>query len=149
MRIRSNDWILVCDGSKALYLRNEGNTQNLNLVQVRTSVNVSPPTRLLGNDRPGRVHASIGEAGSAVETPDLHERLEQAFLAREAAAIEEDIEKGSLSRLLLIAPPRALGFLRRRLGAAARTAVFAEIAKDFTKMPVHEIGARLQKETEA
>jgi protein required for attachment to host cells len=146
MQIRSKDWILVCDGSKALYLRNEGDAQSINLVEARTSVNETAATRLLGDDRPGRVYASEGGARSAVESPDLHERDEHEFLAIEAAKLEEGIGNGSIPRLLLIAPPRALGFLRQRLGAAARSAVFAEIAKDFTKMPVSEIESRLQKE---
>ncbi|MBB3394176.1 MULTISPECIES: host attachment family protein [unclassified Rhizobium] len=146
IRIRSKDWILVCDGSKALFLRNDGDAQDLNLVEVRTLINEGVPTHELGADRPGKVHASADGVRSAVEAPDLHERQEEEFLANAAGETEADIRRGATQRLLLIAPPRALGFLRQHLGTATQAALVAEIAKDYTKMPVREIEARLQEE---
>ncbi|WP_281408157.1 host attachment protein [Rhizobium sp. P32RR-XVIII] len=63
-----------------------------------------------------------------------------------ARKIEAEVESGGMKRLLLIAPPHALGILRQYLGVRAQGAIFGEIAKDFTKMPVHEIEAKLQEE---
>ncbi|OWV99834.1 host attachment protein [Rhizobium sp. R693] len=144
IRIRAKDWILVCDGSKALLLCNDGDAQNLNLVEIRTTSNEGAPTRDLGDDRPGRVYGTAGGARSAVETPDLHERDEQNFLLGVAREVEKDIARGALQRLLLVAPPRALGILRASLTSAPKNVIVGEIAKDFTKMPVHEIETRLE-----
>ncbi|NLS08247.1 host attachment protein [Rhizobium sp. P32RR-XVIII] len=85
LRIHSKDWLLVCDGSKALFLRNEGDAQDLDLVEVRTSINERVSTHESGTDRPGRVYASAGGMRSSVEAPDLHERQEQEFLANNCA----------------------------------------------------------------
>ncbi|MDM9622061.1 host attachment protein [Rhizobium grahamii] len=143
-RIRAQDWILVCDGSKALLLRNDGDAQDFNLVEVRTTINEGAATHDLGDDRPGRVYGSVSGIRSAVEAPDLHDRAEQAFLAGVAAEVDSDIASGAVKRLLLIAPPRAMGFLRSHLKPASTSAIVAEIAKDFTKMPVPEIESRLR-----
>jgi len=146
LRIHSKDWILICDGSKALFLRNDGDAQNLDLVEVRTSINEGVSTHETGADRPGRVHAPAGGMRRGVEAPDLHERQEHDFLAKIAGEIEAEVESSGMKRLLLIAPPRALGILRQHLGARSQTAIFGQIVKDFTKMPVREIEARLQED---
>jgi len=144
IRIRAKDWILVCDGSKALLLRNDGDAQNLNLVEVRTTSHEGVPTHELGDDRPGRVYGTAGGARSAVEAPDLHERDEQNFLAGLARELANDIAGGTLQRLLVVAPPRALGILRPNLASIAKDVIVGEIAKDFTKMPIQEIETRLE-----
>jgi protein required for attachment to host cells len=45
--------------------------------------------------------------------------------------------------LIVIAPPRALGVLRQAFSAAVRSAIRAEIDKDYVKMPVYEIEKHL------
>jgi len=43
-------------------------------------------------------------------------------------------------------PPRILGSLRRALGPTAAAAVAAEVGKDLTKHPIHEIERLLTAE---
>jgi protein required for attachment to host cells len=148
IRIRAKDWILVCDGSKALLLRNDGDAQNLNLVEIRKTTNEGVPTHELGDDRPGRVYGAADGIRSAIEAPDLHEREERNFLAGVAQEMENEIARGAVQRLFLIAPPRALGLLRSHFNPASRDAIAGEIAKDFTKMPVYEIETRLQADNQ-
>ena len=45
--------------------------------------------------------------------------------------------------LIIVAPPRALGVLRQAYSHNLRTALRAEIDKDFVKLPVHEIEKHL------
>ncbi|TIX03020.1 MAG: host attachment protein, partial [Mesorhizobium sp.] len=47
-------WIVVADGEKALFLRNEGNTRNPDLQVVQEMEQENPATREQGSDRPGR-----------------------------------------------------------------------------------------------
>src|SRR5713101_1903162 len=46
--------ILVGDGQKALFLRNRGSAQHVDLVVERILERDNPPTREQGTDRPGR-----------------------------------------------------------------------------------------------
>ena len=50
---------------------------------------------------------------------------------------------GQAKSLILVAPPRALGVLRRIYSHNLRAAVRAEIDKDLVRLPVHEIEEHL------
>jgi protein required for attachment to host cells len=45
--------------------------------------------------------------------------------------------------LVLIAPPQALGDLRKALAGGVRAKVAAELAKDLTNVPLHELPRHL------
>jgi protein required for attachment to host cells len=47
--------------------------------------------------------------------------------------------------LILVAPARALGVLRKALSPAAHAVIGAEIDKDYVKLPIHEIEHHLAK----
>src|SRR5260370_1648454 len=77
MKIGTGDWIVVCDGRKALILENLGNRMfpNLHTKEVREHPDLS--TRALGTVAPGSVHSSIGTARSSVEQTDWHAESER------------------------------------------------------------------------
>src|SRR6185312_11462498 len=50
-RLKHGVWVVVADGEKALFLRNEGDAQYPNLQVVRTIHEDNPPTREQGTDR--------------------------------------------------------------------------------------------------
>ena len=50
---------------------------------------------------------------------------------------------GKAKSVIMVAPPRALGVLRHSYSSHLRSAVRAEIDKDFVKLPVHEIEKHL------
>jgi protein required for attachment to host cells len=52
--------------------------------------------------------------------------------------------KGDFSRLVLAAPPKLLGRLRRHLGHAARRRVALELAHDYTALAPRELDGRLK-----
>ncbi len=45
--------------------------------------------------------------------------------------------------MIMVAPPRALGMLRAAYSPALKSAIRAEVDKDFVKMPVHQIEKQL------
>ena len=79
IRIGTGDWVVVCDGKKALFCVNAGDTQNLNLKVKEEREIANPATHLQGTERPGRVHQSVGSARSAVGQTDWHDRTEHDF----------------------------------------------------------------------
>jgi protein required for attachment to host cells len=48
-----------------------------------------------------------------------------------------------IDKLVLVAPPKALGILRQHLAQATRSVVIGEVAKDLVKFPNPEIEKRL------
>jgi protein required for attachment to host cells len=80
LKLAEGEWIVVCDGAKALLLENIGDSKfpNLKILSVRQHEDAL--TREQGAERPGRVHASAGTARSSVEQTDWHERSEEQFL---------------------------------------------------------------------
>jgi protein required for attachment to host cells len=141
--IRNGDWVVVCDGAKALILENAGDTKFPNLKTIEVFEQQDLPTRELGTDVPGRAVNSVGNIRSAMEQTDWHDQAEKAFLVQLAQRLDVAVTAGKPKSLIIVAPPRALGMLRPAYSHALKGAVRAELDKDFVKMPVHEIEKRL------
>ena len=141
--IRNKEWVVVCDGAKALILENAGHTEIPDLKTREVYEQKDPATHELGTDKPGRAAGVDGKTRSAVGQTDWHERNEQAFLEDLAKRLDAAISAGQTTSIVLIAPPRALGILRKAYSPALRQAVRAEVDKDLVKMPVYEIEKHL------
>lgn len=139
-------WVAVCDGANALFFRNDGDAELLNLRPMETLRESAPATHELGTDRPGRSYQSLGSGRSAVESPDHHAALEEAFLKKVADYLHTQRHANAYSELILVAPPRALGLLREFLAADVRGSVKAELAKDLTHLPTDAIERHLKAE---
>jgi protein required for attachment to host cells len=70
--VRSGEWVVVCDGRRALILENIGNARFPNLHTKEVREHPEPRTSEQGSDRPGKTHAPVGTARSAVEQTDWH-----------------------------------------------------------------------------
>lgn len=141
---KANRLVVVCDGAKAILLADAGIAPAPRLSVVEAFAEPHPPSAALGTDRPGRVHESATTARSATEESDLHAQAEAAFLGRVAGRIDALLEAGEVPpRILLVAPPKALGTLREQLSARVKAHLEGEIAKDLVKMPVDEIGRHI------
>jgi protein required for attachment to host cells len=137
--LEHDTWVMVGDGEKALFLRNEGDKEYPNLEVVRLLEHENPPTREQGADRPGRFPDGTGPQRSAVDNTDWHE-IEKARFARTIAErLYEAAHRGRFKRLIIVAPPRVLGELRHELHKEVTDRVVAEIDKELTKHPIEEI----------
>jgi protein required for attachment to host cells len=141
--IRHGEWVVVCDGAKALMLENTGDTRFPNLKTIKVLEHRDLPTHALGTDKPGRAHNSVGYSRSAIDQTDWHKQAEQAFLSHLVRQLDADITAGKIKSLIIVAPPRALGIIRPLYSHALKHAVRAEVDKDFVKMPVYEIEKHL------
>jgi protein required for attachment to host cells len=141
--IRHGEWVVVCDGAKALILENSGDIKFPKLKTVQVFEQKDLATHELGTDAPGRVFNSVGNMRSAVEQTDRHDQSERAFLTQLAQHLDGAISSGKAKSLIVVASPRALGMIRPAYSHALKSAVRAEVDKDFVKMPVHEIEKRL------
>ena len=88
-RPRSGEWVIVCDGRKALILENAGDDKFINLRRKEVHEHADPSTHALGTDAAERAFLE-----------KLAQRLDAALAGRETTAF------------IVIAAPRALGMLR-------------------------------------
>ena len=67
--IKHGEWVVVCDGAKALILENSGDGKFPNLKTVQVLEQKDLATHLVGADKPGRTHSSVGPGSSSVTQP--------------------------------------------------------------------------------
>jgi protein required for attachment to host cells len=143
IKIGTGDWIVVCDGRKALILENLGDRVFPNLRTREVHEQPDSSTQAQGSDTPGRVHQSMGSARSSVEQTDWHDESERSFLKTLAGRLDVAVTTGETSAVTMVASPRALGMIRADYSAAVRKALHGEVAKDLVKLPIHEIEKQL------
>lgn len=137
--VHNGAWVLVGDGCKALFFINKGSRDLLDLRVVETRIDENPATRDQGTDRPGRAFASVGGARSAVGDTDWHEVEEERFARAIAERINAGAEANEFSEIVIVAPPRTLGEIRKDLSKKAQGKVAGELGKDLTRHPLADI----------
>ncbi len=143
VRIAEHEWVIVCDGSKALFLQNAGDAKFPNLQTREVMEQAVPPTSELGTDKPGRSHSSVGPGRSSVQQTDFHTQQEEEFLRSIMSKLDAAAQAGDMKSIIIVAPPRAIGVLRQHYTHALKTVVREEIQKDYVRMPVYEIEKHL------
>ena len=143
LKLHPGEWVVVCDGAKALVLENVGDDMFPNLKTIEVYQQDVQMTREQGTDQPGRSINSVGSMRSAMDQTDFHDQDERRFLEKLAARLDAAVQAGEAKSVVIAAPPRALGTLRQAYTPGLRNAVTAEIDKDLVKMPVHEIEKHL------
>jgi protein required for attachment to host cells len=145
LKIDQGEWVVVCDGRKALVLENVGDDKFLNLKTKEVYEQEDAKTSELGTDAPGRAINSIDARRSSMEQTDWHDQAEQTFLESLVDRLNAAVEAGEAKKLVLVAPPRALGVIRQAYSSNLRDAVHTEVDKDLVKLPVHEIEKHLAR----
>ena len=64
---------------------------------------------------------------------------EDKFLKAMIEHLSHDVQDGLCKELVLIAPPHALGEMRKQLPASVSKVVVNEISKDYTHMAINEL----------
>ncbi|MEX2647433.1 MAG: host attachment protein [Alphaproteobacteria bacterium] len=134
-------WVLVADGGRARVLAGRGLGKGLDLVMEREAD--LKRTSELGTDRPGRSFESATTARHAYAEPDYHREQEQVFLRGLVDYLDAQRTAGRYQSLVIVAPPTALGDLRKAIGTRLGGLVKAEINKDLTKVSAHDLPSHL------
>jgi protein required for attachment to host cells len=144
-------WIVLADGARARVVANKGPGIDLQPIYEEEDAKAMLPAREIEADRPGRTFDSGGRGNAAAqgrhayESPtDPRRKLQADFIRGVAELLEDAALKGSFDRLVLIAPPKALGDLRSSLTKNVSRMVSEEIPKDLVGVPIHELPERLQ-----
>ena len=76
---------------------------------------------------------------SAYEETDFHQLEEDRFAAETAELLRKRALQNDFESLIIIAPPKTLGELRKHYHKEVEKRLTGEIAKDLTGHPVEEI----------
>ena len=136
--IISKAWIMVCDGKKAIYLENTGTANHPQLDMRQVHQHDDLPSHEINSDGPGRTSGAAGKR-SSMDDGDAHDLQEQRFLKAMCERLEKFHVKFHFQDLILVAPPRALGVLRKVLPHQLKSILRAEVEKDLVNLSVHDI----------
>jgi protein required for attachment to host cells len=144
--VHNGAWVVVGDGRRVLFLANHGDPDLLDLRVLEAVVEEIPAAHDLGTDAPGRLFASRGGTRSAVESTDWHEVEKEHFARQIAQRINTAAENGAMKEIIIIAPPRVLGEIRKELSSKAQGKVKGELDRDLTHHPLPEIEKALSRQ---
>lgn len=139
MRISHDALVLVADGRKSLFLRNEGDDEYLNLVVEDQRAHAGLEDRDLKTDAPGRAMSQVGGRQSTMEEPDYHQIEEDRFAKETAELLARRVQRNGFDQLVVVAPPRTLGELRQHYDKAVEAKIVAEIDKDLVNHPIDKL----------
>jgi protein required for attachment to host cells len=143
--LRQGIWVAVCDGRRALLLKNNGTREFPKLETRECFEQENPPTHVQGSAPPGRAFSTAGSRRGAVEESDTHDRAERSFLEDFAKCIDKHVRDHDIRSLILVAPARALGMIRPAMSDATRRIVVAELDRDYVKLPLYQIEQHLRR----
>ena len=148
MQVPHDTVVLVADGRKLLFLRNAGDAQALDLKVELAQEQSNPATRDQATDAAGRASNTApsgrnGQSGSSMEPTDFHQIEEDRFAAEAAELLKRRALAHDFERLVIIAPPKTLGELRKHYHKEVERRLTGELAKDLTGHPIPDIEAAL------
>jgi protein required for attachment to host cells len=144
MPLPHNALVLVADGRKMLLFRNNGDEQH---VDLRTEAHDQrDDTQDRGTDAPGTNFQSFMPKRSSYEETDVRQLEEDRWAARAAEELNRRALAGDYDALAIIAPPKALGVIRKELHKESERRIVAVHNKAMTDRPIPEIEDLLKGE---
>lgn len=135
---KSNVWVLVADAARARLFEYAAGGKKLR--EIACFDNPESRVHAVARDRLPRSNESVGRARHAIEP---HTTMREKSTERFARCLCDELESGrALQRydqLVLVAPARFRGTLRRHLGEPLLSCISAEISRDLTTWPVERI----------
>lgn len=132
--------IVVADHQHARFFRNDGPNKGIQSIDGLSFDTHLSRTSELMTDGTGRgVSSHDGRRHGMQARSDAHQQQGRAFIGEVASTITKQMDGSDYERLILIAPPRALGELRELLPPRVQAQVVGELAHDLTKATPEQI----------
>ena len=138
-QLKTGTWVLICDGEKALFLRNDGDAQAPDLNVVRIDSQENPKDTDQSANRPGRMKDDGTGHRSAFDDTDWHELAKDRFASDLAGRLYKQAHRGAFDSIVIVAAAKTLGALRSELHKEVSSRVIAEIDKDLTNHPLDKV----------
>jgi protein required for attachment to host cells len=138
MIARKGAFVVVADGGGATIYKISTRVGGVKLDDMQVVENDLPSRSAdMGRDRPARTHTADGRL-SAIEAADLHDAAEDDFATEIAGRV--NTLAGKVKRgIIIFAPPRFLGEMRRHFSDAAKSVIVCEAPKDLRKLSVADL----------
>jgi protein required for attachment to host cells len=149
MPLANNALVLVTDGRKTLFFRNHGDENQIDLRTEDFDERADAPNRELKSDAAGSSKQSFGYGRPALGETDFHQQEEDRWAHAAAEAVNERVLKNNFDQLVVVAPPKTLGLIRKKLHKEAERRLLCEIPKEMTGRPIPDIEALIVSETKA
>lgn len=139
MRIARGSFIVVADGRKAMFFRNNGEADYPNLELETEKSQPGLKDREIKSDAPGRTTGGNAQGVNAFEEPNFQQLEEERFAGEIADLLRQKALQAEFDALIIIAPPKVLGDMRKHYHKEVESRLKAEINKDLTGHPVKKI----------
>lgn len=170
MQIPNNAFVLVADGRKMLFLRNDGDAEFPNLKVELAEEHPNPRdidqktdqaggamgTQMgggapavargggMGGPNGGGQGGAFAPSRGTFEEVDFHQLEEDRFAAECADMLRKRALARKYDHLIVVAPPKTLGELRKHYHKEVQSRLAGELAKDLTGHSVPDIEAALK-----
>ncbi|MEO5773278.1 MAG: host attachment family protein [Sphingomicrobium sp.] len=147
MALPNNALVLVIDGRKMLFFRNNGDE---NQIDLRTEAHDERPDRKdreIKTDAPGTTGQSFGYGRPAMDETDFHQQEEDLWVKEAAEDLRRRALRNDFDALAIVAPPKALGVLRKELHKEVEKRIVCTINKEMSGRPIPDIEQLLVSET--
>jgi len=150
MQVPHNAFVVVADGRKMLFFRNEGDGEFPNLKVEHAAEQANPKDGDQKTDQAGGSAStnagttSGGGAGASMGEADYHQQEEDRFAADAAELLRKRALVNHFEKLIVVAPPKTLGEMRKHYHKAVSDRLAGELAKDLTGHPVDAIEEALK-----
>src|SRR4051812_32192566 len=154
--------VLVADGRKMLFFRNHGDENQIDLRTEAHDERTDRKDRELRTDAQGAAPHSAGVAGSGIgaqggghvsrqtmEETDFHQQEEDRWIKEAADELKKRVLRNDFEALAIVAPPKALGVLKKCLHKEVEKRLLFTVDKEMTGRPVPDIEALLADESRA
>jgi protein required for attachment to host cells len=141
--------VLVADGRKMLFFRNHGDESQIDLRTEAHDARKERKDREIKSDAPGTTKQSAGYGRSTYEEADFQQQKEDHWIKDAADELKARALRGDFDALAIIAPPKALGVLKKCLHKEVEKRVICTVNKEMSGRPIPDIEALLSSETAA
>jgi protein required for attachment to host cells len=141
--------VLVVDGRKMLFFRNHGDENQIDLRTEAHDERDDAKDRELKSDAPGVQQQSAGYGRSTMEETDFHQQDEDNWVKDAAEELKRRALRNDFDALAIVAPPKALGVLRKALHKEVERRIVCAINKEMSGRPTPDIEALITSETAA
>ena len=141
--------VLVADGRKMLFFRNHGDENQIDLRTEAHDARKQRRDREIKSDAPGTVKQSAGYGRSTYEETDFEQQEEDRWIKDAAEELKSRVLRNDFDALAIIAPPKALGVLKKCLHKEVGKRIVCTVNKEMSGRPIPDIEALLTNETAA
>jgi protein required for attachment to host cells len=139
MAIPHGALVLVADGKKMLWLRNQGDSDLIDLRTESHDRRDDPMDREIKTDAPGTQGQRWGAGRPAMDEVDFHQQGEDRWIRDAAEEVNRRALSNDFDALAVIIPPKALGEFRKKLHKEAERRIVLTVNKEMTDRPIPDI----------